>query len=82
MKHPNDPETGDLVRLDSRKDDFSLPMFPKWESGGYETRIGEFKYGELAVILEDLPTNGNGCKILTQCGKVGWVNVHFLKRVK
>jgi hypothetical protein len=80
MKHPEDPERGDMVRLDSRTGLRETLVFDTWNSSNPSS---EFKSIEFALVLEDQhSTGGNGCKILTQDGRVGWVNVKFLERVK
>lgn len=80
MKHPEDPESGDMVRLDSRAGLRSILVFSSWN---FLNQSSEFKSNEFALVLEDQhSTGGNGCKILTSDGRVGWVNVKVLERVK
>ena len=63
---------GDLVKSRST---FTLILFRGWGKvpGGMET-IGHFYPGEVGIWLEDLfHQGGNGCKVITSSGEVGWV---------
>jgi len=80
VKHPEDPERGDMVRVDGVWKANSILVFSSWNSSN---PISEFKSNEFALVLEDQHfTGGNGCRVLISDGRVGWVNVKFLVRVK
>jgi hypothetical protein len=83
MKHPNDPISGDLVRTEilyTKK--YSIPLFNKWGTKSNE-EVARLNSDEIALVLKDQhETGGNGCKIITQNGEIGWVNVKLMAVVK
>lgn len=74
---------GDLVEL-SRRDYEFVTLYEAWGGKGkpFPKRVGEIKSGEFAIVLESLShQGGNGCKLLTESGKVGWANLNLLKTI-
>ncbi len=70
---------GDLVQLKNTGDFnfvYDVVLFRGWGQvpGGMET-VGKFKSDEFGTVLEDsLPRGGNGCKVITSSGIVGWMH--------
>lgn len=78
-----DPAVGDLVTIIPQLGE-DMPMFAWWGSKtlGYPTICDKMLRDELAIVIEDLHVRGgNGVRILTSTGKIGWVNVCFLTRL-
>jgi len=75
----NYPSTGNLIILD--KNLTKIPIFPYWGSKNapFPRQISEFNTTDIAIIIQDLHhQGGNGCKILTSNGTIGWVNIHMI----
>jgi hypothetical protein len=70
------PQVGDLVIPEWH---FRLDVYEKWERD--PKKIGMLRTDEVGLVLESQEDQGNGCKILFQGDKVGWVNINFLKRL-
>lgn len=66
---------GELVRLGGIPDldkVFGNVIHAEWVHGDI---IGSFETGELAVVLEDsFERGGNGCRVITSRGIIGWLN--------
>jgi len=69
-------KVGDLIQLSMAQ--FGAAMFEWW--GRHEKHrevspiVAYFKEGQFGILLEDLIQHGgNGCKVLTSDGLVGWV---------
>lgn len=67
------------------KSDEWISMYPYWGSKatGVPEHLGYFRHENFGFVLESLvPEGGNGVRILTNDGRVGWVNVYYLYPVK
>ena len=69
---------GDLIRLcvddDSEYSEFSYSLYEWWGRPIGAPVCGEFGSNELGILLEDtIAGQGNGCKIITSSGIVGWI---------
>jgi hypothetical protein len=75
----NYPSTGNLITLD--KNLTKIPIFGHWGSKNkpFPRQISEFNTTDIAIIIQDLHhQGGNGCKILTSNGTIGWINIHMI----
>jgi hypothetical protein len=84
-------KAGDLVRLFSYEHEecgitsstFMLPMYDEWlsiNSVSYEHL--SYRCDRLVIIDASLiQSGGNGVRVLTTTGKIGWVHSYTLKRV-
>lgn len=75
----NGPRVGNLIILD--KIFTTIPIFPYWGSKdkNFPAQISNFNTTDIAIIIEDLlHQGGNGCKILTSNGIIGWINIHMI----
>lgn len=67
---------GDLIRI-ARRSNYWVSMYQWWgdKSRGIAPIIGEFHDDECGILLEDNShQGGNGCRILTSSGTIGWVH--------
>jgi len=70
---------GDMVRITVSPHIF---LYPFWGSKdlGFPGECGRFWEDEIGLILDSyIPQGGNGARVLTSRGSVGWVNVYFIK---
>lgn len=80
--NPMNPKVGELVQSVLQITD--LPVFDGWdEFDSFDPKkIYDLRSDEIGIVIESLEERGgNGCKILFQSGKVGWVNINYLKRL-
>jgi hypothetical protein len=74
--------TGDLVVPDLQMGTSGISEWWGSKTLGLPPIFGYFDSGS-ALVLEDLHhQGGNGCRILTSDGRVGWVNVVYLRVVE
>lgn len=70
---------GDLVQLKNTGDFnfvYDVVLFRGWGKvpGGMET-VGKFTSDEIGTLIEsNLSRGGNGCKVITSSGIVGWMH--------
>ena len=73
---------GDLVRVKSRIT--AAILFRGWGKvpGGME-HVGKFTSDEVGTLIEsNLSRGGNGCKVITSSGIVGWLHHDDLEALK
>ena len=67
---------GDLVRLKHSGDfEYNAILFRGWGKvpGGMDA-VGQFKSDEVGTLIDsNLSQGGNGCKVITSSGIVGWM---------
>lgn len=70
-------KSGDVIIALSR-----LEMWEEWGDPNKKS-ISALQKDDLAFVIEDLTgVGGNGVKVFTSDGKIGWINIYFVKRVE
>lgn len=76
---------GDLVQLKhSTHEKYAVVLFRGWGKvpGGMET-VGKFNSDEVGTLIEsNLSRGGNGCKVITSSGIMGWMHAMDLEVLK
>lgn len=76
---------GDLVRLKHSGDfEYNAILFRGWGKvpGGMET-VGKFNSDEVGTLIDsNLSRGGNGCKVITSSGIMGWMHAMDLEVLK
>lgn len=76
---------GDLVQLKhSTRERYAVVLFRGWGKvpGGMET-VGKFNSDEVGTLIEsNLSQGGNGCKVITSSGIMGWMHAMDLEVLK
>lgn len=76
---------GDLVQLkNSTRERYAIILFRGWGKvpGGMET-VGKFTSDEVGTLIEsNISRGGNGCKVITSSGIVGWMHHDDLEALK
>jgi len=78
---------GDLVKVneifdgDLGKNEDEIGIYEDWKN--LESKKGGFLNREIGMILDSyLPQGGNGIKILSSSGKIGWVNSYYFEVIQ